>query len=197
MDRALARWCALQPDMVPFTGRCLVHRAEIMQFHGAWADALARRARGRAIRRARNPAEGLARYRQGEVLRLQGDFAGAEAAYREASARGWEPQPGLAQLRLAQGARGGGSAIRRAEASHDRAARARDAAPGIRRDRARRGDVADARQACDELDAIAARYASPVLGAISGQALGAVALAEGDPARRSRRSAAPCDLAAR
>ena len=44
-----------------------------------------------------------------------------------------------------------------------------------------RGAVADAREACDELAAIAARYASPVLGAISGQVLGAVALAEGDP----------------
>ena len=38
-----------------------------------------------------------------ELLRLQGDFAGAESAYREASGFGWEPQPGLAQLRLAQG----------------------------------------------------------------------------------------------
>jgi len=26
--------------MVAFTGRCLVHRAEIMQLHGAWQDAL-------------------------------------------------------------------------------------------------------------------------------------------------------------
>ena len=43
---ALSRWVEEQPQMVSFTGRCLVHRAEIMQVDGAWPDALeeARRA---------------------------------------------------------------------------------------------------------------------------------------------------------
>ena len=48
-------------------------------------------------------ALGHAAYRQGEVHRLQGDFEAAEAAYREASRFGREPQPGLALLRLSQG----------------------------------------------------------------------------------------------
>ena len=38
---ALTRWCERQPEMVAHNGLCLVHRAEVMQRQGAWADALA------------------------------------------------------------------------------------------------------------------------------------------------------------
>ena len=38
---ALTRWCDAQPDLVSFTGTCRLHRAELMQLHGAWSDALA------------------------------------------------------------------------------------------------------------------------------------------------------------
>src|SRR5262249_57331304 len=38
---ALTRWCDAQPQMVSFSGRCLAHRAGIMQRHGAWRGAAA------------------------------------------------------------------------------------------------------------------------------------------------------------
>ena len=59
--RALQDWWALQPEMVAFTGRCLVHRAEIHQLDGAWPAALeeARRAGERFVETG-NRAAGLA-----------------------------------------------------------------------------------------------------------------------------------------
>ena len=43
---ALTRWWDQQPELLAYTGTCLVHRAEIMEMAGAWHDALeeARRA---------------------------------------------------------------------------------------------------------------------------------------------------------
>jgi tetratricopeptide (TPR) repeat protein len=45
----------------------------------------------------------MAYYQLAELHRLRGEFAKAEQAYRQASRLGRRPQPGLAQLRLAQG----------------------------------------------------------------------------------------------
>jgi DNA-binding CsgD family transcriptional regulator len=180
--RALSRWWALQPEMVAFTGRCLVHRAEVMQLDGAWSDALdeARRA-GERFTETQNPTAGLARYRQGELLRLQGEFAGAEEAYKDASALGWEPQPGLAQLRLAQGRTdAAATAIRRAEAAATAALERARILPAFVEIVLAAGDVESARRACLELEELARGYESAMLTALVALAQGTVHLAEGD-----------------
>jgi DNA-binding CsgD family transcriptional regulator len=181
--RALNDWWELQPEMVAFTGRCLVHRAEVLQLDGAWPDALeeARRA-GQRFVQTRNPAAGLAAYRQGELLRLQGDFAGAERAYREASTLGWEPQPGLAQLRLAQGrADAAVSAIRRAESATTNPVERARLLPAFVEILLAAGDVDAARRASAELAEITRGYESAMLDALAAHALGAVHVAAGEP----------------
>lgn len=44
-----------------------------------------------------------AHYQEGDALRLRGELAEAEAAYKRTSQAGGDPQPGLSLLRLAQG----------------------------------------------------------------------------------------------
>ncbi|HEX5617860.1 MAG TPA: LuxR C-terminal-related transcriptional regulator [Solirubrobacteraceae bacterium] len=175
---ALTHWCDEQPDMVAFTGRCLIHRAEIMQLRGAWDDALreARRAGEQPSR-----ATGQAFYRQGELHRLQGELDQAEEAYREASRRGAEPQPGLALLRLAQDNGDAATAmIRRAltEATEP-LARVR-LLPACVEILLAAGDVDGARDACAELEPLAAPFSSGLLDAAVSQVRGAVELAGGD-----------------
>jgi ATP/maltotriose-dependent transcriptional regulator MalT len=180
--QALTVWVAGQRDVVAFTGRCLVHRAEILQLGGAWPDALseARLASQRFVETG-NPAAGLAHYRQGEVLRLLGRFDAAEAAYRDASRMGWEPQPGLAQLRLAQGRVDLALvAIRRASAEIGEPLKRAALLPAHVEIALAAGELSDARAACAELDSLAARYESRMLTAMVAHAEGATSLAEGD-----------------
>jgi ATP/maltotriose-dependent transcriptional regulator MalT len=160
-----------------------VHRAEIKQLQGAWPDALEEaRLAGERFAQQLNPrASGVACYRQGEVLRLQGEFVSAEAAYREASEHGWEPQPGLAQLRLAQGrAEDAAAAIRRATSEAGEPLRRAALLPAHVEIALTAGEVTEARGACDELGRIADGYGSAMLGALAAHARGAVSLAEGD-----------------
>lgn len=179
---ALSRWCDEQPEMVAFTGRCLIHRAEILQLTGSWPDALDEALRaGRRLEETRNPAAGLAHYRRAELLRLQGEFARAEEAYKDASRAGWEPQPGLAQLRLAQGKKDAAAAsVRRALAEVTEPLKRAALLPACVEIALAAGETEEARTACRELEELAEQYESAMLGALVAHTRGMAELAEGD-----------------
>ncbi|MBW3593551.1 MAG: DNA-binding response regulator, partial [Actinobacteria bacterium] len=178
---ALSRWCDAQEDLVPFRGDCLVHRAEILQVRGQWAEALAEARRACEWLGGR-PAAGRAHYQLGELHRLRGEFTEADREFRAASASGRQPQPGCALLRLAQGHVDAAAAMIEHTVASARDTVTKTAAlPAYVEIALARQAVGAARSAADELCGLAADRDASLLHAVAGQALGTVQLSEGDP----------------
>jgi DNA-binding CsgD family transcriptional regulator len=179
---ALEQWCASQPDIVPYRGQCMVRRAEILQLHGAWEDAMAQ-ARQACERFSQPPRveAGGAFYRLAELHRMRGEFDAAEKAYREAGRWQRAPQPGMALLRLAQGeVEAASSSIRRiADEVRELAHRTRVLDSYVEIVLAAK-DVAGARAAAEELQELAEQFNAPLVHAMAARAIGAVLLAEHD-----------------
>jgi DNA-binding NarL/FixJ family response regulator len=184
---AARRWCRELPATTPYSqGLCRIYRGEVLALRGDWdeAEAELRQAHDELLpHKPGGAAE--ASYAVGELLRRRGDLAAAERAFVSAQLLGWDPQPGLALLRLAQGRVGAAAAALRSTLASpplvDRFAHARLLAAQVDVSIAA-GALDQARGAAAELAAVEDAMASPVISATAATAAGALRLAEGDPA---------------
>ncbi len=174
------------------SGRCRVHRAEILRISGpcdlAEAEALGA---CEELRPWMRREFGWPLVELGNIRLRRGDLAGAEEAFMAAHERAWSPHPGLALLRLAQGDTDSASTMIAHAIAHPfdipskerppfgdlRLAPLLDAQAEIA---AVAGDAAAVRTAAEALEAIAASYPSRSLEAGSALANARAALVNGD-----------------
>ena len=188
---AMERWCKTNA-IGSIHGRCRVHRAEILRLRGSCAEAetealaACEELRPYLRRELGWPLSELARIR----LRL-GDIAGAEQALLAAHRLGWDPQPGLALVRLAQGDVVSAAESIRDALEHPLLVPSKELPPDTDLQRAplfeaqveielAAGNIDRARSAADELKLVASRFQSKSLVASAALAQGRVRLAEGD-----------------
>jgi len=194
---AMERWCETNA-IGSLHGRCRVHRAEILRLRGSCNDAesqvlVACEELGPYLRRELGwPLNEL-----GRIRLHKGDIAGAEEALLAAHRAGWDPQPGLALVRLAQGDAATAAASIRDALERPLRVPSKERPPNTDLQRAPLleaqveieiavGDMGRARSAADELELVAARFASKALFASATFARGRVWLVEGDAARAER-----------
>lgn len=193
---ALNRWCNAQPDLIPYRGQCLVRRAEIMQLHGNWLEAMDELEQVLNLHRTSNPPVlGEAFYKKGELYRLQGNFTKAEKAYRSANKYGRNPQPGLALLRVRQGqidkAKTAIENIKKGK--QDLLARSR-VLPAYIEIMLSAGDLKTAKNSAYELSDIAEKINAPILEAIAEYSLGNVLLSNEKPQEAITKLRTACQL---
>ena len=193
--QAMERWRQGQP-VGSIHGRCRVHRAEILRLRGSCFE---------AEQEALGACEELRPYLRREFgwpltelgrIRLHtGDIRGAEEAFLAAHQAGWDPQPGLALVRLAQGDVPLAAALIREALDYPLNVPSKELPPNSDLRRApllaaqveieiAAGDIDRARAAADELTRVAAVFESKALAAGAVFARGQVRLAVGDMAAR-------------
>ncbi len=179
----LTRWVDEQPELVRFTGQCAVHRGQILRIRGALRDAATEfeSAVTRYLAAGEPGPAGLACAEHGDVLRVLGDHAGAEAAYDRAAEFGHEAQPGLALLRLAQGrTEVAAAAVRRLLGERDDPVGRSQVLPAAVEVLLAAGELEAAGAAADELAEIAQSFGCLPMLAMAGDAVGSVLVARED-----------------
>ncbi len=173
-------------------GRCRVHRAEILRLRG-WSDAAEREALAACeeLRPYMRRELGWPLSELGRIRLRKGNINGAEEAFVAAERAGWDAQPGLALVRLAQGDVAGAAASIREALERPLRVPSKELPPDTALQRAplleaqveigiAAGDVDRARSAAHELQLVADRFQSKALVASATLARGRVRLAEGD-----------------
>jgi hypothetical protein len=179
-------------------GRCRVHRAEILRLRGA-CDEAERVALGACddLRPYLRREMGWPLSELGRIRLRTGDIKGAEEALLAAHRAGWDPQPGLALVRLAQGDVATAAASIRDALDRPVRVPSKERPPDTDLQRAplleaqveialAAGNIARARSAAEELKLVAARFHSKALVASATLAAGRVRLAEDDAAAGER-----------
>jgi DNA-binding NarL/FixJ family response regulator len=181
---AARAWCETVPAESHFPGLCRINRAELAILRGAWREAEEEASRATdELTRLDPTASGAAWYVAGEARRRAGNLTTAEQAFSRAQEIGFEPQPGSALLRLAQGkAEMAGSALRVAIAAEVgnplRRARLLAAQVEVALDA---GELDEASDALEELEAISRVFPTAMLAATVDTARGLILLAQADP----------------
>jgi tetratricopeptide (TPR) repeat protein len=188
---AMERWCETNA-IGSLRGRCRVHRAEILRLRGLCNEAESQALMACEELRPHMRRElGWPLNELGRIRLHKADLVGAEGALLAAHRAGWDPQPGLALVRLAQGDTDTAAASIRDALERPLPVPSKERPPNTDLRRAplleaqveieiAAGDVGRARRAADELERIAARFESNALLAGAALARGRVRLAEGD-----------------
>ena len=194
---AMERWCETNA-IGSLRGRCRVHRAEVLRLRGSCDEAESQALMAcEELRPYLRRELGWPLNELGRIRLHKGDISGAHEALVAAHRAGWDPQPGLALVHLAQGDAATAAAAIRDALERPLRMPSKERPPNSDLQRAplleaqveieiAAGDLDRARSAADELELVAARFESKALVASAAVARGRVRLADGDAAGAER-----------